>query len=113
MARLGDAASPLFAELRNVNSCQPLLLEEKLIGYSVINRNYLTNSIHLTKNDEFPFIMKHVQFHVKLAYVMTFQRVLGQSLDKCRILLSRNVWTHGQLYVAMSGCGAMSPINAK
>ena len=64
--------------------------------------------IHLTKNDEFPFIMKHVQFPVKLAYVMTFQRAQGQSLDKCGILLNRSVWTHGQLYVAMSGCGAMS-----
>ena len=56
--------------------------------------------IHLIKNDEFPFIMKCVQFPVKLAYVMTFQRAQGQSLDKCQILLHRSVWTHGQLYVA-------------
>ena len=53
--------------------------------------------IHLTKNEEFPFIMKHVQFLVKLAYVMTFQRAQGQSLNKCGILLNRSVWTHGQL----------------
>ena len=30
--------------------------------------------------------------------VMTFQRAQGQSLDKCRILLNRSVWTHGLLY---------------
>ena len=66
--------------------------------------------IHLTKNDEFPFIMKRDQFPVKLAYVMTFQRAQGQSLDKCGILLNRSVWTHGQLYVAMSRCGAMSRV---
>ena len=64
--------------------------------------------IHLTKNDEFPFIMKCIQFPVKSSYVMTFQRAQGQSLDKCRILLNRSVWTHSQLYVAMSRCGAMS-----
>ena len=52
--------------------------------------------------------MKCIQFPVKLAYVITFQRAQGQSLDKCRILLNRSVWTYGQLYVAMSRCGAMS-----
>ena len=61
--------------------------------------------IHLTKNDEFPFIMRCVQFPVKLAYVMTFQRAQGQSLDKCGFFLNRSVWTHGQLYVAMSRWG--------
>ena len=54
--------------------------------------------------------MKHIQFPVKLAYVMTFQRAQGQSLDKCGILLNRSIWTHGQLYVAMSRCGAMSQV---
>ena len=52
--------------------------------------------------------MKCIQFPVKLAYVMTFQRAQGQSLDKCGILHNRSVWTHGQLYEAMSRCGAMS-----
>ena len=44
MARLGDAAGPLFAELRSVNPYQPLLIEVKLIGCSVINWNCPTNS---------------------------------------------------------------------
>ena len=54
--------------------------------------------------------MKHVQFPVELAYVITFQRAQGQSLGKCKILLNRSVWTHGQLYVDMSRCGAMSQV---
>ncbi|EJK47744.1 hypothetical protein THAOC_33518, partial [Thalassiosira oceanica] len=29
----------------------------------------------------------------------------GQSVDKCGILLPKNVWTHGQIYVAFSRCG--------
>ena len=37
MVRLGAAASPLFAELRNVDLHQPLLIEVKLIGCSAIN----------------------------------------------------------------------------
>ena len=43
--------------------------------------------IHLTKNDEFPFIMKWLQFPVKLAYVMTFQRAQGQSLENAEFFL--------------------------
>ena len=54
--------------------------------------------------------MKYIQFPVKLAYVLTFQRAQGQSLDKCGILLNRSVSTHGQLYVAISRCGAVSSI---
>ena len=38
------------------------------------------------------------------------QRAQGQSLHKCGILLIRGVWTHGQLYVAISRCGAMSQV---
>ena len=44
MARLGDAAGALFAELRNANSCQPLIIEVKLIGCSTINWNCRTDS---------------------------------------------------------------------
>ena len=37
MVRLWAAASPLFAELRIVDSHQPLLMDVKLIGHSAIN----------------------------------------------------------------------------
>ena len=52
--------------------------------------------------------MKQVQFPVKLAYVMTFQKAHGQLFEKYGIYLNRSFWTHGQLYVVMSRCGAMS-----
>ena len=41
---LGAADGPLFAELRNADSCQSLLMEVKLIGCSAINWFCLTNS---------------------------------------------------------------------
>ena len=59
----------------------------------------------LTKDNEFPFIMKGFQFPLRLAYGITFNRAQGQSLDCCGILLPRSVWTHGQLYVGLSRCG--------
>ena len=66
---------------------------------------------HLTKDTDFPFIMKRLQFPVKVAFAMTFNRAQGQSLAKCGILLPRSVWTHGQLYVAFSRCS--DPQNVK
>lgn len=60
---------------------------------------------NFTKENEFPFILKRLQFPVRLAFGMTFNRAQGQSIEICGILLSSSVWTHGQLYVALSRCG--------
>jgi len=57
-----------------------------------------------TKDDEFPFIMKRLQFPVKVAFAITVNRAQGQSFAKCGILLPHSIWTHGQLYVALSRC---------
>ena len=53
----------------------------------------------------YPFKLRRVQFPIKLAYAITFNRAQGQSLHKCGILLPAHVWTHGQLYVALYRCG--------
>ena len=52
-----------------------------------------------------PFTLTRLQFPVKLAFCLTINRAQGQSVDKCGILLPKNVWTHGQIYVAFSRCG--------
>ena len=46
-----------------------------------------------------------LQFSIKLAFALTINRAQGQSVSKCGILLPKNVWTHGQIYVAFSRCG--------
>ena len=40
-----------------------------------------------------------------IAFALTINRAQGQSAQKCGILLTKNVWTHGQVYVAFSQCG--------
>ena len=59
-----------------------------------------------TKEGYFPFVLKHLQFPIKVEFGMIFNRSQGQSLVKCGIFLPRSVWTHGQLYVAFSRCGS-------
>ena len=108
----------LHVHMKDVNGTRYIItaLSSNLITAKKLGANdnapllLIPQVIHLTKNEEFPFIMKHVKFPVNLAYVMTFQRAQAQSLDKCRILLNRSVCTHGQLYVAMSRCDTMSKI---
>ena len=53
----------------------------------------------------FPFGMCRLQFPLKVAFALTINRAQGQSASKCGILLPKNVWTHGQIYVAFSRCG--------
>ena len=49
---------------------------------------------------QFPFELKRLQFPIKIAFALTINRSQGQSVSKCGILLPKNVWTHGQIYVA-------------
>jgi hypothetical protein len=55
-----------------------------------------------SKDNDFPFIMQHLQFPVQLAYALTYNRAQGQSLTRCGLLLNRSLFTHGQLYVGLS-----------
>ena len=54
---------------------------------------------------QFPFELTRLQFPIKIAFALTINRSQGQSVSKCGILLPKNVWTHGQIYVAFSRCG--------
>lgn len=55
--------------------------------------------------DNMPMSMTRLQFPIKLAFAVTFHRSQGQSVEHCGILLPKDIWTHGQIYVAFSRCG--------
>ena len=48
------------------------------------------------------FEMMRVQFPLRRAYAMTFNKCQGQTLKKCLLDLREDVFGHGQLYVALS-----------
>ena len=54
--------------------------------------------------ENFPCELTQLQFPLTIALALTINRSQGQSANKCGILLPKNVWTHGQVYVAFSQC---------
>jgi ATP-dependent exoDNAse (exonuclease V) alpha subunit len=53
-------------------------------------------------DSDLPVILKRLQFLVLLAFAMTITKSQGQTFDRVGILLPEPVFSHGQLYVAIS-----------
>lgn len=58
--------------------------------------------ITLYSETEYPFTFKRRQFPIKLAFAMTINKAQGQTFSNIAIDLRKDVFTHGQLYVAIS-----------
>jgi hypothetical protein len=55
-----------------------------------------------SEEDDLPFVMRRVQFPVRLSFAMTINKSQGQTFDRVGLLLPCPVFTNGQLYVAFS-----------
>ena len=59
----------------------------------------------VTDNKQLPFQFRRRQFPVQLAYSMTMHKSQGQSFERMGIYIDTPLFTHGQLYVALSRVG--------
>ncbi|XP_028790715.1 ATP-dependent DNA helicase PIF1-like [Neltuma alba] len=103
--------------LRNINQasrpCNSTRLRISQLGKTVIeaitlngsrpNEKVLLHRMDMNPSESrWPFRMQRRQFPITLSFAMTINKSQGQSLNYVVLFLTKPVFTHGQLYVALS-----------
>ncbi|WVZ90742.1 hypothetical protein U9M48_037015 [Paspalum notatum var. saurae] len=84
---------------------------EIVLGQHAGKRIFLPRIPLCPSDDEmFPFQFKRKQFPVRLSFAMTVNKAQGQTIPNVGVYLPEPVFSHGQLYVAISRATARSNI---
>ncbi|PIA64508.1 hypothetical protein AQUCO_00100173v1 [Aquilegia coerulea] len=86
------------------------VIEARILTGPKANQPVFIPRITLSPSAELPIPMSRRQFPVRLAFAMTINKSQGQSVHFVGIDLQVPVFSHGQLYVALSRCTSAAKI---
>ncbi|CAG8849197.1 6030_t:CDS:2, partial [Gigaspora margarita] len=81
-----------------------------LTGDYAGNLTFIPRILLTSSASELPFIFRWRQFPIQLAFAMTINRSQGQSVKHVGLDLRTPVFSHSQLYVALSCCTSLRNI---
>jgi ATP-dependent exoDNAse (exonuclease V) alpha subunit len=81
---------------------KPNVLICEILTGSKKGRTVAIPRIKLLEDKSYTFKLYRHQFPVKLAFAMTINKAQGQTVESIGLNLERDVFAHGQLYVALS-----------
>ena len=98
----GDQGMCNGTRLRVIELRRAVIAAEILTGTHVGRKVFIPRITLISHNKTLPFQLRRRQFPIQLAYAMTINKAQGQSVDLVGLYLPQPVFTHGQLYVALS-----------